>query len=167
MTAGKTVDGVDGFANAFGTDYCYRLGAAAHVHCGEQSGQTEKVVAVQVRDTNHRHRLYALVIGAHLVLRAFAAVEQYAEPTDVHHLRAAMTCQRWNGSPRTEYGDVEIGLVHRDRLVGNIDKVAGVGIEKGLDFTIRQFHGGTELCYGQLFLYVEEFAIDFHVGLLR
>jgi len=108
MVAGELENGLYGLARSFGGYDGDRFGASAEVHGAEQSGKSEEVVAVEVRDQDGADGLQLDVVVPDAVLCAFGAVEQYLEPPQVEHLGAAMTCAGGQCGPRAQYGDVEV-----------------------------------------------------------
>ena len=90
MLARETVDSLHSLANALRAyDHDFVI-TPAHVHGREQSGETEKVVAVQVGDADNGDRLKTLMVGPELVLGSLTAVEQDTKAMDIDQLRAAM-----------------------------------------------------------------------------
>ena len=111
MVARQLEGGLDDLLGAFGGHDGHGLGAAAEVHGGEQAGEAEEVVAVEVRDEDGAERLELEVVLAYAVLGAFGAVEQHLETVDVDHLRAAAAAAGGQGGARTEDGDEDPNIV--------------------------------------------------------
>jgi hypothetical protein len=70
------------------------------MHAAYQSGQAEKMVAVQVRQADMAYALHLLMIDPQLGLGVLAAVQQQAETVHIHHLPAAMARHRGQRCPR-------------------------------------------------------------------
>jgi hypothetical protein len=112
VVAGEVEGGLDDLAGALGGDDGDRLGAAAEVHGGEEAGEAEEVVAVEVRDEDGAETLELEVVLAYAVLRAFGAVEQHLETVDVDYLGAAAAASGGQGGARTEDGDEEVHFIN-------------------------------------------------------
>lgn len=94
-----TENGFENIVETFGRVNIQRLCASAQVHGGDKSGQTEKMVAVEMRDKYGVDGLHFHMRPAYLVLHAFASVDKYLEALDINHLRRTAPVPGGHRSP--------------------------------------------------------------------
>ena len=108
MVAGEFEGGLDDLAGTLGGDNGDGLGAATEVHGGEESRETEEVVAVEVRDEDGAEGLELDMAATDIVLRALGAIEEHFEAADIDDLGAAATVPRGKGGAGAEDGGEEV-----------------------------------------------------------
>ena len=80
--SGDGEEELDGLFGAFGGEDGDGLGAAGEVQGGEESGEAEEVVAVEMGDEDHLDALDFLMVFAELGLGVLAAVDEDAVAAD-------------------------------------------------------------------------------------
>jgi hypothetical protein len=112
VVAREVEGGLDDLPGALGSYDGDGLRATAEVHGGEEAGEAEEVVAVEVRDEDGAEALELEVVLAYAVLGAFGAVQQHLESVDVDDLGAATAAPGGQGGARTEDGDEEVHFIN-------------------------------------------------------